>query len=74
MKETDSRGYLSQFKVEGLSVVSLAEGPEEPVVGGADSDSGLQQKTNRLLHLGDDQVHRRRHVHEFICKQKTIHS
>lgn len=47
-------------------MVPLAEGPEEPVVGGADSDSGLQQEANRLLHLGDDQVHRRRHVHELV--------
>lgn len=58
--------YLSQFQIEGLCVVPLAEGPEEPVVGGADSDSSLQQEANWLLHLGDDKVHRRRHVHELV--------
>lgn len=47
-------------------MVPLAERPEEPVVGGADSDSSLQQETNWLFHLGDDQVHRRRHVHELV--------
>lgn len=47
-------------------MVPLAERPEEPVVGGADSDPGLQQEANWLLHLGDNQVHRRRHVHELV--------
>lgn len=49
-------------------MVPLAERPEEPVVGGTDSDSGLQQEANGFFHLGDDQVHRRRHVHELVFK------
>lgn len=55
-------------------MVALAEGPEEPIIGGADTDPGLQQEADRLLHLGDHQVHSRRHVHELIfqAKKQTV--
>lgn len=55
--EVQPQLYLFQLQEEVLCGAPFAEGPEEPLIGRADTDLGLQEEPDRLLNFCDHQIH-----------------